>query len=183
MLLKELIKSSTAIALVALVAFPAFAQKEQAERTDIAKEIASTPVSENGELAGSILKAAGDRNVAVAEAQVSLVSQGKVIDLVKTNASGQFSFQDVQPGQYQVVGSASGLVGSQMLNVTPFNESQPPAPSQVTLHPTTAEHVYSNYSSTPVSTLSTTPAQSYGGGGRFGGGSIRGSLGLSLIHI
>lgn len=189
MFLKELIKSSAAIVAVGLITVPAFAQQAEttsaAEMTD--KATVATSVSSEGDLGGSIFKAEGDEKVIVSEAQVSLVSQGKVIDSVKTDASGQYSFQDVQPGKYEVIGSSEGFVGSRLFDVSPYVQSQSYAPSHVTLYSRAPEVIYNSYASTPVSTFSSSPIYSYsnvgyggGGGGGFGGGFAGRGLGGRL---
>jgi hypothetical protein len=65
-------------------------------------------LSANGNLSGNVTSATSQ----IPNAKVSLVSQGKVIDSVTTDDSGNFSFANVNPGPYQIVGSAEGMVGS-----------------------------------------------------------------------
>ncbi len=120
--------------------------------------------------------ATDDQIKEVPNAQVSLVSQGKVIDVVKTDAAGSFSFANVNPGPYQIVGTANGMVGSQGLNVAPFAQSQPRTTNQVVLQHATPETAYNTFSSAPVSSFSSGPSFGYGGGGGYSGGGGGGSL-------
>jgi hypothetical protein len=144
-------------------------------------------LSANGNLSGNVTSATSQ----IPNAKVSLVSQGKVIDSVTTDDSGNFSFANVNPGPYQIVGSAEGMVGSAALNVAPFAEAGAAAPATVTLQGATADAMYDTYSATPVSSFSTSPVASYntscgcntcGGGGLgsrlgLGGGNFGGGLG------
>lgn len=170
MLLDNLYKI-TALAVVCLIVAPANGQV-----VDRSQQPASpATLTADGQLTGSVI-VANATNVDKAPAtKVSLVSQGKVIDSVTTDAAGQFSFANVHPGPYKVVGAAPGFVGSAALAVGPFAAPQPavaqPAAPKLVLQQSSAAGVYNSYSSMPLSTMSTSaPSVGYGGGGGIGGG-------------
>lgn len=176
-----------AILAVCLIASPVFAQVAQ-ETAKITPQASTATLSSDGQLTGSVITATADQ---VPNAQVSLVSQGKVIDSVTADASGNFSFANVHPGPYQLVGTAAGLLGSNALTVAPFVTAQPVTPGRVTLQPTAAapQVLYDNVATAPVASLgcntcnpapvSTCNACSTCGGG-FGGGNFGGSIGSRL---
>lgn len=156
MLLNKL-TTLTAIAAVCLIVSPVAGQTS--ETTNNSAAIAM--LSANGNLSGNVKSATSE----VPQAKVSLVSQGKVIDSVTTDESGNFSFANVNPGPYQIVGSADGMVGSSALNVAPFAEAAGAAPATVMLQGASADAMYDAYSATPVSSFSTNPVASYNTGG------------------
>lgn len=186
MLLELVFKKTIALAALCLIASPVLAQ-ETAKVSTAQTATASATLSAEGELIGNILTTKANQITKVPNAQVSLVSQGKVIDSVTADASGNFSFANVHPGPYQIVGAAAGLVGSQAFDVAPFAEAQGVAPGQVMLTQSAPEVMYDSYSSAPVQSLSTgcstcntcnTCSTCAGGGsgigGRLGGGIGRG---------
>ena len=177
-----------AILAVCLMASPVFAQVAQ-ETAKITPQASTATLSSDGQLTGSVITATADQ---VPNAQVSLVSQGKVIDSVTADASGNFSFANVHPGPYQLVGTAAGMLGSNALTVAPFVASQPVTPGSITLQPSTPQVMYDSVGSAPVAALSgcstcnaapaptpcsTCNACSTCGGGGFGGGSFGGNFG------
>ena len=216
MLLNSLIKKTLAITACVLVS-PAIAQETpetsiETQTTPIIAtaatiQAAPTMLSENGNLSGMII-APTTSNIQgeiqnVTNARVSLVSHGKVLDIVTADETGSFSFANVQPGEYQVVGSAEGLVGSQLFQVASFTKPATiTAPSTVMLQPASPQVTYDAFGSAPVAALSGscgtcgTPAPcntcnscstGFGGGGsvggRFGGGlgsRLGGGLGSRL---
>ena len=121
---------------------------------------ATTMLSADGQLSGKVATV----NAQVPNAKVSLVSQGKVIDSVTTDASGNFSFANVNPGPYQIVGSADGMVGASALNVAPFADAAAAAPATVMLESASADAIYNDFGSTPVSSFSENPVASYNSG-------------------
>lgn len=169
----------TAIAAVCVLAVPAVAQQT------IVNTVPSTDtatLSADGNLVGNILANSANEIAKVSNAQVSLVSQGKVIDSVKADEAGNFSFANVNPGPYQIVGSADGLVGSCNVNVTPFDGSQPANPGSVVLTESAPQVVYDSFGTAPVSSFSTGSGGYAAGGSRlggrlFGGGRLGGRFG------
>ena len=148
----------TAIAAVCLIVSPITGQTGENAQTSIME--ATTMLSADGQLSGKVATS----NAQVPNAKVSLVSQGKVIDSVTTDASGNFSFANVNPGPYQIVGSADGMVGASALNVAPFADAAAAAPATVMLQSSGAEAIYNDYGSTPVSSFSQNPVASYNTG-------------------
>jgi len=53
-------------------------------------------------------------------AKVTLSSDGVVVDTVEADETGSFAFQGIEPGSYQLLGSADGFVGGQAFDVQPF---------------------------------------------------------------
>jgi len=159
MLLNKL-TTMTAIAAVCLIISPVVGQTGENTQTSIMEAGSTTMLSVDGRLSGSV--ATG--NSQVPNAKVSLVSQGKVIDSVTADESGSFSFANVNPGPYQIVGSADGMVGSSALNVAAFADTGAAAPATVMLQASSAQTVYDSYGSTPVSAFSTNPVASYNTG-------------------
>lgn len=181
--LKNTYSKLLAMAAACLLAAPASAQ-EVASNTaaaDVKTTTAeadpsiSTNLSADGRLQGNVKTANAEDANQIANANISLVKQGKVIDSTVADASGQFSFANVNPGPYQVVGTAPGFVGSQAVQVGQFVQSQPtPMASQpIIMHNAPAQAAYNAYSSAPVSSLSAPAGPSFGyagNGGGFGGG-------------
>jgi len=184
MLLKHITKVA-AIAAVCLMISPVCGQTD-----DNVLSGASTMLSVDGTLVGFVKTSDAD---AVTNAKVSLVSQGKVIDTAVSDSTGNFSFSNVNPGPYQIVGSSDGLVGAQALHVGPYLESANAAPTNVILQTSAQESVYDALGSVPVSSCSACEAaaapvqevpscgcstcntcNSCGGGG-FGGGGFGGA--------
>lgn len=214
MFLKSLLKKTLTMAAACLLASSAMAQEVPMILTEVAAETvttktiqaAPTMLSETGILSGMIIAPTSSTEGEiqnVANARVSLVSHGKVIDIVTADETGSFSFANVQPGEYQVVGSAEGLVGSQLFQVASFTKPATiTAPSTVMLQPASPQVTYDAFGSAPVAALSGscgtcgTPAPcntcnscstGFGGGGsvggRFGGGlgsRLGGGLGSRL---
>lgn len=186
MILDTVFKKFTAIAAVCLIASPALAQQPAATPTQTAPTTVTATLSQDGQLTGNVLTSKANEVTQVPNAKVSLVSQGKVIDSVTADAAGNFSFANVHPGPYQLVGTAAGMVGSNALTVAPFVASQPVTPSQVMLQSSASEFAYDSFSSAPLTSFSTggcnvCNSAGFGGGGSFGGGSIGGRIGGGRI--
>ena len=179
MLLNTLFKKFTTLAVACLIVSPAIGQETNVspqEPTDI------TTLTADGHLNGSVATTNADKIAQVPSAKVSLVSKGKVIDSVTADANGQFSFANVHPGPYQVVGTAAGLVGSQAFQVSPFTDSQPSVSRQLLLQQPSTVSSYHTFSHSPLSTVSSPTIGYAGGGGRaIGGRAIGGRLGGRLL--
>ena len=195
MLLNSVRKTFTVVAATCLLACPALAQEivETQPETTATAAVQTLPamLSAEGDLSGTVIAPASEgESTEVANAKVSLVSQGKVIDVVTADDAGVFSFANVNPGEYQVVGSANGLVGSQLIKAASFSKTAPAAPSKVILQPAASQSVYDSYGSAPVasfmpsscSACNTCNTCSAGGsfGGRLSGGRFGGGLGSRL---
>ena len=175
MLLKHLINAA-ALAAVCMMVSPVVGQT-----ADLAGS--TTTISVDGTLVGFVRTATSD---VVTNAKVSLVSQGKVIDSAVSDESGNFSFANVNPGPYQIVGSSDGMVGAQAYHVGPYVESASAAPANVILQTSAQESVYDAVGSAPLaayggcsacaaaapSPCSTCNTCNTCGGGGFGGGGL-----------
>ena len=151
MLLKNLIRA-TAIAAVCMMVSPVTGQTSDSLSGD------STTLSAEGMLIGNVRTATAD---VVNNAKISLVSQGKVIDSVVSDESGSFSFSNVNPGPYQIVGSANGMVGAQAFHVGAFNETASAAPASVILQASAQESVYETVGTAPLAAYSNAPVAEY----------------------
>lgn len=188
MFLNFTFKTTVALIALGLIAAPTVAQKTDAEPKVAKKTVENSWLSAEGKLEGNIVLASHNETVTAADAQVSLVSKGKVIDSVKADAAGNFSFANVEPGPYQIVGHSGPMVGSQSVNVAPFAPSQPVQPNQVVLQqgsPVSME----TWGEAPVSSMSSPvpagqPSFGFPGGRGFGGGGIAsggGGIGRRLL--
>lgn len=166
------LKKLTAIAAVCVMATTVVAQETAQITTQPANPATTATLSADGQLTGNVITANADQITQVPNAKVSLVSQGKVIDSVTADATGNFSFANVHPGPYQLVGTAAGMLGSNALTVAPFAKSQPITPGRVMLQPSTPQVMYDSYSSAPVASLSSgcSSCNTCAGGGSIGGG-------------
>lgn len=92
-----------------------FAQEEVAP----AEATSTIAMTQDGSLKGKVFtEAAGVRTPL--NAKVTLSSEGVVVDSVQADKDGTFSFAGIEPGSFQIIGAADGLVGGQAINVQPF---------------------------------------------------------------
>ena len=191
------IKKFAAIMAVCVIAAPAMAQEvESAAATkktatvkvvdSVKQSVKKVMLNEEGELEGKALLT--DSGKAAANTKITLSAEGKVIDEVKTDETGSFSFASVAPGAYQVLGASDGFVGSQSFDVVPFSSPAVGSRCSVGLCNSAPEAVYDNFATQPVSSFSTcgscnTCGGGLGGGvgGRLGGGLLGGRLGGGLL--
>ncbi len=106
------------------------------------------------------------------DAKITLSSEGVVLDTVKADEDGLFSFQGVEPGAYQLFGSADGFVGGETYDVQPHSGEAGGC---------SACNLSLQSDATPCSqTVYQAPASACScnggglGGGRFGGGGLSG---------
>ena len=183
------IKKFAAILAVCVIAAPTMAQQkvEKAATTSPSKEVVKTVkesiqkvmLNKDGGLEG---KALVEKSKEVASnTKVTLSAEGKVIDEVKTDENGNFSFASVAPGPYQILGSSDGFVGSQSFDVVPFSTPAVGSPCSIGMCNASSDVVYDNFASQPVSSFSSTCGSCNTCGGGLGGGSVGGRLGGGLL--
>ena len=149
---------------------PCFAQETAPTEKVVPVENVKVMLTAEGELEGVALL--GDKTP-IANAKISLAAKGKVIDSVKTDEKGHFSFTNVAPGAYQMLGSADGFVGSQSYDVAPFSAASSCPTCSLGMNAVSSEVVYDSYSQAPLGSFSSSCGG--GGGGGIGGGRILGS--------
>jgi hypothetical protein len=190
-----LMKKFAAVAICCTIATAAVAQ--ESKETTPAKEVAAvankvaTPdaqapvkvmLNEEGALEGTAVLEQTKK--AVADTKVTLTAEGKVVNTVKANEDGTFSFANVAPGAYQILGSSDGFVGSASYDVVPFAQPAVGGCSSCSVGMASApsDVVYDSYASQPVSSFSScnacSPCNTCGGG--LGGGRLGGGLGSRL---
>lgn len=138
----------------------------------IVKEVSDVKVDEEGKLVGKAF-AKVDGEEKPLEAKVTLSSNGVIVDSVDASEDGSFAFTNVEPGVYQMFGSADGFIGGSTYDVQPFSAGGCSS-CNLGLQADT---------SVAYDTFSAAPCGSCGGGcggcggglrGRFGGGGIGG---------
>ncbi|MFK7769255.1 MAG: carboxypeptidase-like regulatory domain-containing protein [Mariniblastus sp.] len=155
--------------LAAFVVSTAFAQESKVAQTPVKdvvetvkKEVTSVKIDKDGQLVGKAFTKIEGKETPL-EARVTLSNNGVVIDSVKANEDGSFAFTNVEPGVYQMFGSADGYVGGNSFDVQPFS-----AGGCSTCNLGMQSNVgaaYDNFSAAPCSSC----GGGIGGGG-FGGG-------------
>lgn len=183
-----LIKKFAAALMCCLFAVSAMAQEAAVETTPVAAKKAVDNVkvmlTEDGALEGKALTTASKE--AAANVKVTLSADGKVVDAVETDEKGNFSFANVAPGAYQMLGSADGVIGSAAYDVVGFDSGSSCSACSIGMAPAASDVVYDSCGSAPVSSFSTGCNTCGGGlgGGRIGGGGGRllgGRLGGGLL--
>lgn len=145
-------------------------------------------ITVDGTLLGNVRSLA---DAAVPDAQVSLVLQGKVIDVAHSDGAGKFSFPDINPGQYQIVCSFAGMVSAQPFDIGPCLAEGSAIPANLILEVLPPELAYESIGSVPLASLnrvggwgSSGAGMSSGSGiglaGRLGGGTLSSPRGLVL---
>lgn len=198
------IKKFAAVLACCLIAVPAMAQEAAvktapavkattavatapAVATTLKKEATQVMLTKERVLEGNAFRTDSDK--VAADVKVTLSADGKVIDSVKTDEKGNFSFANVAPGAYQILGSADGFVGSQNFDVVDFASPAIGSPCSVGMCGASSDVIYDSFESAPVSSFSSTcgacnACNTCGGGlggGRIGGGRLGGRLGGGLL--
>ena len=166
-------------------------------------DVVEVSLSENGTLVGHVFALMEDEEAPIAGKVTLTSSEGQTVSTLDTDATGNFSFRDIQPGKYNMIGVAGNYVGNKVVEVTPFNgvsaEEEAYTAVPLMVAPSYSPQVYDNYGSAPVETFSggctscgQTAAPTYvegysvgggcsscsgGSGGGFGGGGGFGSGG------
>lgn len=75
--------------------------------------------TQDGVLRGNVFKEENGEKTPVS-AKMTLTSEGVVVDSVEADEEGSFAFEGIEPGSYQLLGSADGYVGGQAYDVQPY---------------------------------------------------------------
>jgi len=106
-------------AVLVLTAAPVFAQETTIQQTEIvAPSIEKIEINQDGSLTGKVYAKVASEETPV-EAKVTLAKDGVVIEAVQTE-NGSFSFANIAPGAYTLIGSAQGFSGAQSYDVAPY---------------------------------------------------------------
>ena len=143
-----------------------------------AQEKAISPTSAilnaDGELVGKAF-AKVDGNDQPIEAKITLTKDGVVVKSVYAKEDGSFAFPSVEPGVYNMYGSAASYVGAAAVTVAPATQSCGCQPVNLGLN-TCSANSYSTFSSAPASACGggCGGGRLFGGfgGGGFGGGGL-----------
>jgi len=177
-----LTKKFAAIAMCCLFAVSASAQEATVDATSAATDSVAKSVkvmlNQDGTLEGKAFRT--DTKEIASNVKVTLSADGKVVDAVETDQKGNFSFANVAPGAYQMIGSADGFVGSQSYDVVGFSNPSVGSPCSLGMCGASSDALYNNFSSAPVSSFSSSCGTCNSGGG-FGGGRLGGRLGGGLL--
>ena len=171
MLLNSVFKKFIAMAAVGFMSAPVVAQVNEAaapEATVVKAAVATLSVE--GKLTGNVIN---DEMVQVPNAKISLVADGKVIDAVTADGEGNFSFTDVKPGPYKLLGATDKLFGAQPITARTVSFAKPVATSRIVLSNASPSQIYQGIGSTPCGCACGGSSGGFGGGG-FGGGGFGG---------
>ncbi len=132
-------------------------------------------LQEDGSLTGKAFVA--ETAEAAADAKMTLTQEGEVISTVNADEQGNFAFQNIEPGSYEVLGAADPYVGQASYDVAPYATGGCSSCS-MGLASEPAEVTYSSCGSAPAQAFSSSPCGGgcgscgggCGGGGLFGGG-------------
>ena len=125
-------------------------------------DVVQVSLSENGTLVGHVFAMMEDEKAPIA-GEVTLTSEGQTVSTLETDETGNFSFRDIQPGKYNMIGVAGSYVGNKVIEVTPFNavvsvESNEETYTAVPLM------VAPSYSPQDLDTYGAAPVQTFAGG-------------------
>lgn len=127
--LSQVVRCTLPMLVVGLVAVPVFAQAADTDQTTVRVNL-----TETGALAGRVVTMLDSEETPVV-ARVSLNADGKTVATSTTDIVGNFSFDDVKPGAYEMVGVSGEYVGGQSIVV---GEAVEGGESSVELRVTTA---------------------------------------------
>ena len=145
----------------------------QAEAVETQAEAVQTSLSvatldADGNLVGKVFaKEEGD--TAPLSGSVTLSREGVVIDTVKADEDGVFSFANVEPGAYTMYGTAPGYVGSQTYDIGGYSDAGY-STADLGLSAYSPAASYESYSAAPCSSCASSCSTCGAGGGGFGGG-------------
>jgi hypothetical protein len=115
--MKKLINISWALAI-------AFSLQSFTSAQDVeSKDVVEVTLSEDGKLEGHVFTMIEDEEAPIA-GKVTLTAEGKTVTSKETDPTGNFSFEDVKPGLYTMVGVAGEYVGDKVIEVKPFEEEE-----------------------------------------------------------
>lgn len=142
----------------------------------------SVTLQEDGSLAGKAFVA--ETAEKAAEAKITLTQEGQVISTVNADEDGNFSFQNIEPGAYDMLGVSDPYVGQASYEVAPYSTGGCSSCS-MGLSSQPSEEVYSSCGAAPAQSFSASPCGGGcnscgcggGGGGLLGGGGFGGGGG------
>ena len=169
---------------LALATAPVIAQEVVEQAEIIAPSVERIEINEDGTLTGKVYANVASEETPV-DAKVTLAKDGVVLEAVQTE-NGSFSFANISPGSYMLIGSARGYSGAQSFEVGPYAGSGCSCnlglqstnnavyqESPVYDAPVTAAAPCTSCGSAGISS----PCGSCGGGGFSGGGFSGGGIG------
>lgn len=181
--------------------------ENETENAESTEEIASGQVmlKEDGSLSGVVFVLKDEGKTPV-DAKVSLSSNGVIVDSVKADEEGVFSFPSVEPGTYDMFATADNMVASQAVEVMPYADggyssgiemgmAYEPMNYTDSYAAPSYDAMYDSYGSMPVDTFaSSAPVGGCGvattscggcGGGGFGsrGGGLSRLRGFGLVGL
>lgn len=109
--LSQAFRCSLPLVAAGLLALPVAAQG-----ADVTQETVRVNLTANGALAGRVVTMLDSEETPVV-ARVSLTADGKTVATSTTDVVGNFSFDDVKPGTYEMVGVSGQYVGGQSIVV------------------------------------------------------------------
>ena len=116
----KLLSACFAIAMVACG--NCFAEEADQAATTEQEAVIRVVLDENGTLEGRVFAMVGSEEAPMV-AKVSLASEGKTVASGETDVIGNFSFSDVEPGTYTMVGVSGEYVGDQVVVVAANSEA------------------------------------------------------------
>jgi len=139
-------------------------------------------LQEDGSLTGNVFVA--ETAEKAADAKMTLSQEGQVISTVNADELGNFAFQNIEPGAYELLGASDPYVGQTSFEVAPYATGGCSTCSMgLSSEPT--EVAYSSCGAAPAQSFSASPCGGCnscgcggGGGGLFGGGGLGGGGGL-----
>ena len=108
--LSQVVRCTLPMLVVGLLVVPAAAQ------IDAGQAAVRVNLTQNGALAGRVVTMLDSEETPVV-ARVSLTADGKTVATSTTDIIGNFSFDDVKPGTYEMVGVSGQYVGGQSIVV------------------------------------------------------------------
>ena len=144
-------------------------------------------LQEDGSLAGKVFVA--ETSEKAADAKMTLTQEGQVISTVNADEQGNFSFQNIEPGAYELLGASDPFVGQSSYEVAPYSNGGCSSCS-MGLVAQPAEVTYESCGASPAQSFSASPCGGCsscggggGGGGFFSGGGRGGLLGSPLFRL
>ena len=166
---------------LALATAPAIAQETVVQTEIMAPSVKKIEINEDGSLTGKVYAKVASEETPV-DAKITLAKDGVVIEAVQTE-NGSFSFANIAPGSYTLIGSAQGFSGAQSYEVGPYAGSG--CSCNLGLQ-STSDVVYQNSPVYDAPVSASSPCTSCGSGGfsssyssgGFGGGGFGGGGGI-----
>ena len=174
--------------LFAAIALLAGCSITNAQEAVVTKAPQAVTLQEDGSLAGNVFVA--ETAEKVADAKMTLTQEGQVISTVNADELGNFAFQNIEPGAYDLLGASDPFVGQSSFDVAPYSTGGCSSCS-VGLSSEPTEVAYSSCSAAPAQSFSASPCGGCnscgcgggGGGGLLGGGGGGGILGSRLFRL